>query len=72
MATAPAMRISWVTPAGIHTARCGGTAQVPSPVLTSMAPSAAKMSCARSWEWGAMWWPSAKSLAMAATGRGTR
>lgn len=72
MATGPAIRISWATPAGIHTARSGGTAQLPSRVLTSMAPCAAKTSWARSWECGAMRWPSGKSLAIAATGRGTR
>ena len=49
MATSPAMRISWVTPPGIHTARWGGTAQLPSRVAMSMAPCAAKMSWARSW-----------------------
>ena len=72
IATAPAIRISCVTPAGTQTARWGGTAQLPADVLTSITPSTAKRSWARSWEWGAMWWPSVKSLAMAATGRGTR
>ena len=35
--------------AGIHTARWGGTARLPSRVEMSMAPCAAKMSWARSW-----------------------
>ena len=40
--------------AGIHTARWGGTSQLPSWVRTSMAPCAAKMSWARSCRCGAM------------------
>ncbi len=54
MATTPGMRISCAIPAGIQTARCGGTAQLPLSVLTSITPAAAKMSWARGWRCRAM------------------
>jgi hypothetical protein len=46
MATVPRMRIACTVPAGTHTARCGGTTQVPASVSTVITPDSAWMSCA--------------------------
>src|ERR1700733_6272744 len=47
--------------AGIHTARSGGTTQMPSLVSTVITPSGAKSNWSSTWECRLITWPCAKS-----------
>ncbi len=47
--TGPCARCACGTPAGIHTARCGGTTQVPAAAEMASTPLLGYTSCCMSW-----------------------